>query len=51
MARIAKTLGNPFLLGAEGFVVGAILFFAAHPEAVRAHLTAPAAATQSQAAR
>ena len=29
-----KKLNNPFLLGLEGFVAGAILFFATHPGAV-----------------
>ena len=28
-----KTLNNPFVLGLEGFLAGAILFFATHPEA------------------
>ena len=28
-----KTLNNPFLLGAQGFLVGGALFFATHPEA------------------
>ena len=28
-----KKLNNPFLLGLEGFVAGAMLFFATHPGA------------------
>jgi hypothetical protein len=28
-----KKLNNPFLLGAQGFLVGAAIFFATHPEA------------------
>jgi hypothetical protein len=37
-----KTLNNPFLLGLQGFLAGAVLFFATHPDAaVRA--VAPAA--------
>ncbi|HZG09574.1 MAG TPA: hypothetical protein VEZ70_11405 [Allosphingosinicella sp.] len=37
-----KTLNNPFLLGLQGFLAGAVLFFATHPEAVDLR-TAPAA--------
>jgi hypothetical protein len=37
-----KTLNNPFLLGLQGFLAGAVLFFATHPEAVNLR-TAPAA--------
>jgi hypothetical protein len=28
-----KTLTNPFFLGAQGFLAGALIFFATHPEA------------------
>ncbi|HEY7809139.1 MAG TPA: hypothetical protein VIA98_02020 [Allosphingosinicella sp.] len=27
-----KTLNNPFLLGAQGFLIGGALFFATHPQ-------------------
>jgi hypothetical protein len=37
-----KTLNNPFLLGAQGFLAGAVLFFATHPDAVDLRIT-PAA--------
>ena len=29
-----KKLNNPFLLGLQGFAVGAFLFFATHPDAI-----------------
>jgi len=29
-----KKLTNPFFLGFQGFVAGAVIFFATHPEAV-----------------
>ena len=44
-----KKLNNPFLLGLEGFVAGAILFFATHPgaaDSIARRDTAPAAAEQ-----
>ena len=28
-----KKLNNPFVLGAQGFFAGAVIFFATHPEA------------------
>ena len=31
--KLLKKLNNPFLLGLEGFLVGAVLFFATHPGA------------------
>ena len=37
-----KTLTNPFLLGAQGFVAGAVIFFATHPDAAE-RATTPAA--------
>jgi hypothetical protein len=45
-----KKLNNPFVLGIEGFLVGAVLFFATHPEAAEQRM-APAAdaAEQSKA--
>ncbi|MFN3387325.1 MAG: hypothetical protein ACK40O_00200 [Allosphingosinicella sp.] len=48
-----KKLDNPFLLGAQGFLAGAILFAATHPEFLERHLEskAPAAETQAAAAR
>jgi hypothetical protein len=31
--KLLKKLNNPFLLGLEGFLAGAVLFFATHPGA------------------
>ena len=33
--KLLKKLGNPMVLVAEGFVLGAFLFFATHPETGR----------------
>jgi hypothetical protein len=33
--KVLKKLGNPMVLVAEGFVLGAFLFFATHPETGR----------------
>ena len=41
-----KKLNNPFLLVIEGFVAGAILFAATHPEAIELR---PAASAERQA--
>jgi len=30
--KLLKTLTNPFLLGAQGFLAGAVIFFATHPD-------------------
>ena len=30
--KLLKTLTNPFVLGAQGFLAGAVLFFATHPQ-------------------
>ncbi len=30
--KVLKTLNNPFLIGLQGFLAGAVLFFATHPE-------------------
>ncbi|HEY0044571.1 MAG TPA: hypothetical protein VGB62_08485 [Allosphingosinicella sp.] len=32
--KLLKTLTNPFLLGAQGFLAGAVIFFATHPDSV-----------------
>jgi hypothetical protein len=44
--KILRKLGNPMVLVAEGFVLGAFLFFATHPETGRdiADMTFAAAA-------
>ena len=33
LMKLLKTLTNPFLLGAQGFLAGAVIFFATHPDA------------------
>ena len=42
-----KTLNNPFILAVQGFVAGAVIFFATHPEAaqVSGERSAPSAET------
>lgn len=40
--KLLKKLANPILLTLQGFALGAILFFATHPEAVDAGGRAPA---------
>jgi hypothetical protein len=46
--KVLKKLGNPMALVAQGFVLGAFLFFATHPETGRdiADLTFAAAQMQ-----
>jgi hypothetical protein len=34
--KLLKTLGNPMALVAQGFAIGAALFFATHPDSGRA---------------
>ena len=46
-----KTLNNPFLLGAQGFLAGAVLFFATHPEAAEQRLASSAEQTKAESAR
>jgi hypothetical protein len=41
--RFLKKLTNPFVLVAEGFVVGAILFATSAPDFARPHPTPPPA--------
>jgi hypothetical protein len=45
--RILKKLTNPFVLVAEGFVVGAILFASSTPDVVDSRPAAPAPALDS----
>ena len=49
MQRLKKTLLNPFLLAAQGFLAGAILFAATHPEAVGDAQEDPAAVAAAKA--
>jgi hypothetical protein len=50
MARLLKRLDNPFLLTAQGFVLGAILFWATLPSHVEAKPNHAAASAQAPAA-
>jgi hypothetical protein len=45
--KLLKKLNNPFLIGIQGFLAGAVLFFATHPElADRKPAPAPAQLNQ-----
>jgi hypothetical protein len=46
-----KTLNNPFLLGAQGFLAGAVLFFATHPDAAEQRLASAAEQTKAESPR
>ena len=46
-----KKLNNPFLLGLEGFLAGAVLFFATHPGAADSIVGGNSAPTTEQQAR
>ena len=49
MTKIAKKLQNPFLLAAQGFVMGAVLFFAtSRPDDDQAFAAPSQAASASQ---
>jgi hypothetical protein len=45
--KLLKKLNNPFLIGIQGFLAGAVLFFATHPELTDAK-PAPAPAPLNQ---
>jgi hypothetical protein len=47
MRKLFKKLDNPFLLAAEGFIAGAILFWATDPESLQAQPDRPAAQLES----
>jgi hypothetical protein len=49
--KLLKTLTNPFALGAQGFLAGAILFFATHPEAAEQRLQSFAEQTKVESPR
>ena len=42
MKKLFKRLDNPFLLAAEGFIAGAILFVAVNADSLEARINAPA---------
>ena len=46
-----KKLNNPFLLGLEGFLAGAVLFFATHPGAADTIVDRDSRPAQEQARR
>jgi len=48
MMKWLKKLDNPFLLTAEGFVAGAILFWATTPASVQAQADRPSAQLESR---
>lgn len=43
MKNLLKRLDNPFLLAAEGFIAGAILFVAINADSLEARINKPAA--------
>jgi hypothetical protein len=49
--KLLKTLTNPFLLGAQGFVAGAVIFFATHPDAGPQRDTPSTAQAKAESAR
>lgn len=49
--KLLKTLTNPFALGVQGFLAGAILFFATHPEAAEQRLQSFAEQTKAESTR
>ena len=48
MNRLKKALLNPFLLGVQGFLAGAMLFTATHPDMLGKLEPAPAAAAAAE---
>lgn len=42
MKKLFKRLDNPFLLAAEGFIAGAILFVAVNADTLEARINKPA---------
>ena len=49
MIKWLKRLDNPFLLAAEGFLAGAILFWATTPDQVQAQANRPGALLEAPA--
>ena len=47
MKKLFKKLDNPFLLAAEGFIAGAVLFVAVNAESLEARINPPAAQAES----
>lgn len=51
MMKFLKKLNNPFVIGLNGFLAGAVLFFATHPEASLTDTTAKAPPAERSEAR
>ena len=51
LMKLLKTLTNPFVLGLEGFLAGAILFFATHPDAAEQRFATAAEQAKVQSPR
>ena len=49
MMKWFKKLDNPFLLAAEGFIAGALLFWAANPDSLQAQAASPASQSEAPA--
>ena len=47
MKKLLKRLDNPFLLAAEGFIAGAILFVAVNADSLEARINKPAAPAET----
>ena len=47
MKTLLKKLDNPFLLAAEGFIAGAILFVAVNADSLEARINKPAPQTEA----
>ncbi|HEY5723048.1 MAG TPA: hypothetical protein VIT45_12070 [Allosphingosinicella sp.] len=51
MKTLLKKLDNPFILAAEGFIAGAILFVAVNADSLEARINPPASQAQASAQR
>jgi hypothetical protein len=47
MKKLLKRLDNPFLLAAEGFIAGAVLFVAINADSLEARINKPAAPAET----
>jgi len=51
MKKLFKKLDNPFLLAAEGFIAGAILFVAVNADSLEARISKPAAQAEASSSQ
>ncbi len=51
MKKLFKRLDNPFLLAAEGFIAGAILFVTVNADSLQARINPPAAQAEISSAQ